>query len=51
MITITRSASGAPWYSTRLYCRPVRAANLAIAVSTTAGTRAWMALAASRIWK
>ena len=49
--TITRSASGAPWYSTSEYCRPVTVANRSIAACTTSGTAAWNGVHASRAWK
>ncbi len=51
MITTTRSASGAPLYSTSEYWRPVRAANSSNTSWTMPGTASWKGLQASRAWK
>ena len=47
----TRSASGAPWYSTSPYWRPVRAASSSITSWTMPGTAVWNGFEASRAWK
>ncbi len=51
MTMTTRSASGAPWYSTSPYCRPVRAASSSMTPWTMPGTARWNGFEASRAWK